>query len=100
MEPVSTSGLTAILKFYGAAIMVTLAVALVAAVVLMTRMPRSPQEWAVGLICTVVSSLAGGSFIIVKWGFMNGLLMYGDDCSRWVLLCLWITRLGFGPLDF
>ncbi|AYX87689.1 hypothetical protein EGX84_14660 [Acinetobacter baumannii] len=44
MEPVSTSGLTAILKFYGAAIMVTLAVALVAAVVLMTRMPRSPQD--------------------------------------------------------
>ncbi len=68
MEPVSTSGLTALLKFYGAAIMVTLAVALVATVVLMTRMPRSPQEWAVGLICTVVSSLAGGSFIIVKWG--------------------------------
>lgn len=69
MEPVSTSsfGLTALLKFYGAAIMVTLAVALVAAVVLMTRMPRSPQEWAVGLICTVVSSLAGGSFIIVKF---------------------------------
>ncbi|WP_047473156.1 hypothetical protein [Acinetobacter sp. ZOR0008] len=68
MEPVSTSGLTALLKFYGVAIVVTLAVALVAAVVLMTRMPRSPQEWAVGLICTVVSSLAGGSFIIVKWG--------------------------------
>ena len=68
MEPVSPSGLTAIFKFYGAAIMVTLAVALGAAVVLMTRMPRSPQEWAVGLICTVVSSLAGGSFIIVKWG--------------------------------
>ena len=100
MEPVSTSGLTAILKFYGAAIMVTLAVALVAAVVLMTRMPRSPQEWGVGLICTVVSSLAGGSFIIVKWGFMNGLLMYGDDCTWWILLCMWITRLGFGPLDF
>lgn len=67
MEPVSTGGVTAILKFYGAAIMVTLAVAMVAAVVLMTRMPRSPQEWAVGLICTVVSSLAGGSFIIMKW---------------------------------
>lgn len=69
MEPVSTGslGLSAILKFYGAAIMVILSVALVAAVVLMTRMPRSPQEWAVGLICTVVSSLAGGSFIIMKW---------------------------------
>ena len=69
MEPVSTSGLTALLKFYGAAIMLTLAVALVAAVVLMIRMPHSsPQEWAVGLIWTVVSSLAGGSFIIVKLG--------------------------------
>ncbi len=49
MEPVSTSGFTALLKLYGIAIMVTLAVGLVAAVVLMTRMPRSPQEWAVGL---------------------------------------------------
>jgi len=67
MEPVSTSGFTALLKFYGFAIVVALAACLVVAVVLMTRMPRSPQEWAVGLICTVVSSLAGGSFIIVKW---------------------------------
>ncbi|EXD99851.1 putative membrane protein, partial [Acinetobacter baumannii 1277411] len=36
MEPVSTSGFTALLKLYGIAIMVTLAVGLVAAVVLMT----------------------------------------------------------------
>lgn len=68
MEPVSTGGFAAIVKFYGIAIIMTLAVALVATVVIMTRLPRSPQEWAVGLICTVVSSLAGGSFIIVKWG--------------------------------
>ena len=68
MEPVSTSGFTALLKLYGVAIMVTLAVGLVAAVVLMTRMPRSPQEWAVGLICTVVSSLAGG-WALVRWIF-------------------------------
>ncbi|MCY2697604.1 hypothetical protein [Acinetobacter baumannii] len=53
MEPVSTSGFTALLKFYGFAIVVALAASLVVAVV---------------LICTVVSSLAGGSFIIVKWG--------------------------------
>ncbi len=33
MEPVSTSGFTALLKLYGIAIMVTLAVGLVAAVV-------------------------------------------------------------------
>ncbi|KCX77592.1 hypothetical protein J532_4405 [Acinetobacter baumannii 940793] len=49
MEPVSTSGFTALLKFYGFAIVVALAASLVVAVVLMTRMPRSPQEWAVGL---------------------------------------------------
>ena len=63
MEPVSTSGFTALLKFYGAAIMVTLAVGLVAAVVLMTRMPRSPQEWAVGLICMNRTGFVGDFFI-------------------------------------
>jgi hypothetical protein len=70
-EPVSTISigtLAAFLKAFGMTIVVILCVALVAAVVFMTRMPRSPQEWAVGLICTVVSSLAGGSFIIIKWG--------------------------------
>ena len=68
MELVSTSGFAAFLKFYVAGIMVTLAIALVATVVIMMRLPRSPQEWAMGLICTVVSSLTGGAFIIVKWG--------------------------------
>ncbi|OTG87180.1 hypothetical protein B9T31_06115 [Acinetobacter sp. ANC 4558] len=68
MEPVSTGSLTAFLKFYGAALAVTLAIALVATVVIMMRFPRSPQEWAVGLICTIVSSLGGGAFIIVRWG--------------------------------
>jgi hypothetical protein len=68
MKPVSTSGFAAFLKFYGAAIRVTLAIALVATVVIMMRLPRSPKEWAVGLICTVVLSLTGEAFIIVKWG--------------------------------
>ncbi|MNZ01539.1 hypothetical protein D3C78_181610 [compost metagenome] len=68
MEPVSTSGFAAFLKFYGAAIMVTLAIALGATVVIMMRLLRSPKEWAVGLICTVVLSLTDGAFIIVKWG--------------------------------
>lgn len=68
MEPVSTSGIAAVFKFYGIAIVMTLAVGLVATLVIMTRLPRSPQEWAVGLICTIVSSLTGGAFIIVRWG--------------------------------
>jgi len=67
METVSSSGLATFLNFYSIAIMVALAVSLVVAVVFMMRFPRSPQEWIVALICTVVSSLTGGSFIIMKW---------------------------------
>ena len=66
MEPVSSS-LATFLKFYGMVIVTTLAILMVATVVLMMCMPRSPQEWVTGLICTVVSSLAGGAFIIVKF---------------------------------
>lgn len=29
--------------------------------------PRSPKEWAVGLISTVVLSIGGGSFVIEHW---------------------------------
>lgn len=67
MEPVSSS-LAAFLKFYGMVVVTTLAIIMVATVVLMMRMPRSPQEWVTGLICTVVSSLAGGALIIIKFG--------------------------------
>lgn len=68
-EPVSTTvGTGAFFKVYGVLIMVVLSAALIALVVMMIRMPKNPQEWAVGLICTVVSSIAGGSFFIVKFG--------------------------------
>lgn len=67
-EPVSTIGVSAFFKIYGMAIVVILSAALIALVVMMIRMPRNPQEWAVGLICTVVSSITGGSFFIVKFG--------------------------------
>ncbi len=46
------------------AIVVILSTALIALVVMMIRMPKNPQEWAVGLICTVVSSITGGSFLL------------------------------------
>lgn len=67
-EPVTTTGTAAFLKVYGVAIIVFLAAALISLVVMAIRPPRNPQEWAVGLICTVVSSIAGGSFFIVKFG--------------------------------
>ncbi len=63
----TTDGLVTAFNLYGTVIMVGLAISLVVAVVLIMRFPRSPQEWVVGLICTIVSSLTGGSFIIMKW---------------------------------
>ncbi|WP_144734757.1 hypothetical protein [Acinetobacter oleivorans] len=67
-EPISTAGASAFFKIYGMAIVVILSTALIALVVMMIRMPKNPQEWAVGLICTVVSSITGGSFFIMKFG--------------------------------
>nr|EKX7712251.1 hypothetical protein [Acinetobacter baumannii] len=67
-EPVSTTiGGFAAWKAFGMTIVVAICMMAVAAVVLMMRMPRSPREWGVGLITTVISSLAGGSFIIIKF---------------------------------
>ncbi|MFX8992110.1 hypothetical protein ABTN16_19640, partial [Acinetobacter baumannii] len=48
------NGLASIFKLYGTVMMIALAVSLVVAVVLIMRFPRSPQEWVVGLICTIV----------------------------------------------
>ena len=66
-EPFSSVGAGTLIKAYGAGIIIGLSLVLVYLVVIMTRMPRTRQEWAVGLITTVVSSLAGGSFLIVKF---------------------------------
>lgn len=64
-EPVSTAGATAFFKVYGIWIVAVLCAALIALVVMLIRMPKSPNEWAVGLICTLISSFTGGSFLIV-----------------------------------
>lgn len=65
MEPISTGGTAAFLKVYGVWLAVVTALVFVATVVLMMRLPRSPQEFLVGIITTVVSSLMGGSFLIL-----------------------------------
>lgn len=67
-EPVSTTGATVFFKVYGVWIAAVLCAALIALVVMLIRMPKSPHEWAVGLICTIVSSFTGGSFLIVYFG--------------------------------
>jgi hypothetical protein len=48
--------------------------AFLAAVVAMCMMtPRSAREWAVGIISTVVCSLAGGAWAILKLGLLQSL---------------------------
>lgn len=67
-EPISSTGTAAFLKVYGITLVVVLAAALITLVVMMIRMPKNPREWAVGLICTVVSSITGGAFFIMHFG--------------------------------
>jgi len=44
---------------------------LVSVVVMCIMTPRSPREWAVGLICTVVSSVCGGAAVIQHYGLQS-----------------------------
>lgn len=44
---------------------------LVSVVVMCIMTPRSPREWAVGLICTVVSSVCGGAAAIQHLGLQS-----------------------------
>ncbi|MNT32831.1 hypothetical protein [Cupriavidus necator] len=72
-EPISGSaaagaaGAAAFKAFGGPAAVAAGASGLAALVVMMMMTPRSPKEWAVGLISTVVSSVAGGAFVVQKF---------------------------------
>ncbi len=81
-EPISSSA-AAYIKMFGVGLILTLAILFVNAVVLMTRMPRTRQEWAVGLISTVVSSLALGSAVIIKLGLLTWIRVT-DPVEMWV----------------
>lgn len=41
---------------------------LAAIVVMLMTQPRSPREWAVGLISTVIGSVAGGAAVVQQYG--------------------------------
>jgi hypothetical protein len=47
--------------------------ALSAVVALCMMTPRPPREWAVGLISTVICSLGGGAYVILKLGLLANL---------------------------
>jgi hypothetical protein len=52
----------------GASAVVAGAAGLAAVVVMLMTPPRSPREWAVGLISTVVASIGGGAAVIEHFG--------------------------------
>jgi hypothetical protein len=65
-EPVSSTaaGVAGWKLIGGAAGAYGIGAALAAVVVLCMTPPRSPREWTVGLISTVIGSIAGGAFVI------------------------------------
>lgn len=84
-EPLSSAaagaGAAAGWKFIGgAAGAMGVGAALVSIVVMLMTPPRSPREWAVGLISTVMGSICGGAFVIEHFNMQvlmtsfNGLL--------------------------
>lgn len=66
-EPTSSTGAAGFAAFKamgGAAGMAAGGAGLAAIVVMLMTPPRSPREWAVGLICTVMGSIGGGAMLI------------------------------------
>lgn len=71
-------GLAGVLGF-GAAVASTV-------VMLMTQ-PRSPREWAVGLISTVLGSIAGGAYAVIKLELLAVLHSAATDVEMFTGLC-------------
>ena len=70
-EPTSSTGAAGFAAFKalgGAAGMAAGGAGLAAIVVMLMTQPRSPREWAVGLICTVMASIGGGAMVISYFG--------------------------------
>lgn len=101
-EPISTGGsAAAVVKIYGLASVTIVSIVLVCLVVLMMRWPRSPQEWAVGLICTVVSSVGLGAATVVRFDLHHLASSYVGMCALGLLVFIcglpgwFIVRLAF-----
>lgn len=79
----SAAGHATAVTVYGTAGIGLVAAVLAMAVVFMARMPRSPKEWVIGLISTVVSSLSLGAAVVVKFGLLDW-ARKPDQFEAWV----------------
>ena len=95
-EPTSSTGVAGY-ALWKVAIALGIPAGLVSIVVMLWIQPKSPREWAMALICTVVSSISGGSYVIQKlelqdWVFTHtGLMALGGvifacGLPGWVLV--------------
>lgn len=104
-EPISSGGSAAAVKIYGLASVTIASIVLVCLVVLLMRPPRSPQEWAVGLICTVVSSVGLGAAVIVRLSLQGLAQDYVGVCALGLLVFVcglpgwFIVRLAFNYMN-
>ena len=74
-EPASSAAAGAVgWKLLGGAAGIGAGLAAIVAMAMMT--PRSPREWAVGLISTVVGSIGGGSVVIQHFGLTSWMTHY------------------------
>lgn len=80
-EPVSSGAGAVALKMYGVGVMIAVVIALGYLVVVMTRMPRSRSEWVVSLVTTVMGSIAGGGFIIQRFGLHDYITTWAGLCA-------------------
>lgn len=91
------------LAAYKLAVAFGLPAGLAAIVVMLWVQPKSPREWAMALICTVVSSLGGGAWAIEHFqlhhlatGGMVGLMAMGGlifacGLPGWVIVRAWFA---------
>lgn len=95
-EPTSSTG-AAGYALWKIAIALGIPAGLVSIVVMLWIQPKSPREWTMALICTVVSSISGGSYVIQRlelqdWVFTHtGLMALGGvifacGLPGWVLV--------------
>ncbi len=56
-------------------------------VVMLMTLPKDGREWAVGLISTVIGSIAGGAYVIIKLNLLQSLQPSPDLFSLFFALC-------------
>ena len=105
-EPISTGGsAAAVIKIYGLASVTIASIVLVCLVVLLMHPPRSPQEWAVGLICTVVSSVGLGAAAVEHFSLQGLAQDYVGMCALGLLVFIcglpgwFMVRLAFNYMN-